>query len=165
MEAMTLQQSAYLAEIVGVFAIVVSLAYLTLQVRQNTRTTRLETVQAINTEFINWMDMLASNQELAELYHRGMVDFQILDATRKVQFTVIISRVFRTFHELHFQWREGALDAAIWKSWTVTFADSMQYPGIQEIWTRRRHQFTEDFQSFVDNLIEAKDTKTYVRLA
>ncbi len=44
METITLEQSPYLAEIVGVFAIVVSLIYLTLQVRQNTRTTRLETV-------------------------------------------------------------------------------------------------------------------------
>ena len=40
MEAMTLEQSAYLAEIVGVFAIVASLVYLGFQVRQNTRTTR-----------------------------------------------------------------------------------------------------------------------------
>ena len=35
MEAMTLEQSAYLAELVGVFAIVVTLAYLAVQVRQS----------------------------------------------------------------------------------------------------------------------------------
>ncbi len=36
MEAITLEQASFLAEIVGVFVIVVSLVYLSLQVRQNT---------------------------------------------------------------------------------------------------------------------------------
>ena len=84
MEAMTLEQSAYLAEIVGVFAIVASLVYLGFQVRQNTRTTRLETVQAISTERNSWMDMIASSRDLAETYHRGTFDFQRLDATQKI---------------------------------------------------------------------------------
>ncbi len=125
METMTLEQTANLAEIFGVFAIVVSLIYLTLQVRQNTRTTRLETVQAINTEFNSWLDMVASNRELAEIYHRGMFDLQSLDATQQIQFTLTISRFLRTAHELYFQWREGAIDTAFWHSWTATFADGI----------------------------------------
>ncbi len=159
MEAITLEQSAYLAEIVGVFAIVVSLIYLTLQVRQNTRSTRLETVQAINTEFVSWMDMIGSNRELTEIYHRGLFDLQSLDVTQRLQFSIALSRLFRTIHELYFQWQEGAVDATIWHSWTATCADVLQYPGFQEIWKTRRHQYGKDFQSFMDNLIEAKDTK------
>ena len=81
MEAITLEQSAYLAEIVGVFAIVVSLVYLALQVRQNNRHTRLESVHAISTEFNTFYDMLASNGELADIFNRGIVDLQSLDAT------------------------------------------------------------------------------------
>ena len=159
MEAMTLEQSAYLAEIVGVFAIVASLVYLGFQVRQNTRTTRLETVQAISTEWNSWMDMIASSRDLAETYHRGTFDFQRLDATQKIQFTFAISRCFRTMHELYFQWREGAMDTAIWQLWVATYTDGMQYPGWQEVWKARKHVFTKEFQSFMDNLIEAKGTK------
>ena len=159
MEAMTLEQSAYLAEIVGVFAIVVSLVYLTLQVRQNTRTTRLETVQAINTEFNSFLDMIASDGAFADIYQRGLFDLQRLDVTQRLQFTVGLSRLFRTVHELYFQWREGAIDAAFWQSWTATVADLLQYAGAQEVWGGRRHHFTKGFQDFMDSLIEAKDTK------
>ena len=68
----------WLAEIVGVFAIVVSLVYLTLQVRQNTRSTRLETVQANSNEYHSWLDTVASNRELADIYLRGLFDFENL---------------------------------------------------------------------------------------
>jgi len=161
METITLEQASLIAEIVGVFVIILSLIYLALQVRQNTRSTRLETVQAISTEFNTWMDMIASNRETAETFHRGMFDFQNLGETGKLQFTFTASRAFRTFHEMYFQWRERALDAEIWQAWTLQIADAMQYPGFQEIWSRRRHHYTEGFQSFVDKLmVESKDTKS-----
>ena len=160
MEAMTLEQSAYLAEIVGVFAIVVSLVYLSLQVRQNTRTTRLETVQTISSEFNNFNDMLASSGELADIYHRGVFDFQSLNTTEQVRFSLLLMRVFRTWYEQYFHWRKGALDAEFWHSRNVQLADAFQYPGWQWVWSARRHQYAKGFQEFIDNLVTAaKDTK------
>ena len=160
MEAITLEQSAYLAEIVGVFAIVVSLVYLALQVRQNNRHTRLESVHAISTEFNTFYDMLASNGELADIFNRGIVDLQSLDATEQVRFTFVITRILRTWHEQYFQWREGAMDDEFWHTWEALLSDAVQYAGLQEIWSRRRHQYTENFQALVDKFIaEPKGTK------
>ena len=119
MEAITLEQTANLAEIFGVFAIVISLVYLALQVRQNTRTTRLETMQVISTEFNNFYDVLASNRELADIWHRGTSDFHSLDTTEQLRFTLAVTRAMRTFHEQYFQWREGVMDAEFWQSWAV----------------------------------------------
>ena len=45
------------------------------------------------------------------------------------------------------------MDAAIWQTWVATMVDAMQYPGFQEVWSRRRHHFTKGFQDFMDNLI------------
>ena len=130
MEAMTLEQSAYLAEIVGVFAIVVSLVYLSLQVRQNTRTTRLETVQTISSEFNNFNDMLASSGELADIYHRGVFDFQSLNTTEQVRFSLLLMRVFRTWYEQYFHWRKGALDAEFWAQPERSISRCLPVPGL-----------------------------------
>ena len=105
------------------------------------------------------MDMIASNRDLAETYHRGLVDFQSLDGTEALRFSVAIARLIRTVHELHFQWRVRAMDASIWHSWVNAVADVSQYPGFQEIWKIRRHQYTQDFQNFMDNHADAKDAK------
>ena len=76
------------------------------------------------------------------------------------QFTFAASRVFRTFHELYYQWHERAMDESVWHAWTAILTDAMQYPGFQEVWVSRRHHYTKDFQDFVDSHIgKAKDAK------
>ena len=127
METITLEQTAYLAEIVGVFAIVASLIYLSLQARQDNRNTRLESVHAMSTEFNSFYDMLASNGDLADIFNRGHVDLQSLDATEQLRFTLVVTRIFRTWHEQYFQWREGAMDDEFWQSWEVLLSDAVQY--------------------------------------
>ena len=149
----------WLAEIVGVFAIVVSLVYLTLQLRQNTRSTRLETVQANSNEYHSWLDTVASNRELTYIYLRGLFDFENLDRGEQAPFAMIITRGYRIFYEQYFQWHEGAMDTAFWQSWSKQVADAIQHPGWREVWTRRKHHYPIDFQGFVDGLMETKDTK------
>ena len=104
--------------------------------------------------------MLASNRELADIWHRGTFDFHSLDTTEQVRFTIAVTRALRTWHEQYFQWREGVMDAEFWQSWAALLSDVMQHPGHREVWLRRKHQFTEGFRGFVDKLIaETKDTK------
>lgn len=45
MEALTLEQAYYIAEIVGVLSIVISLTYVAAQIRQNTMAIRSDTAQ------------------------------------------------------------------------------------------------------------------------
>ncbi len=156
----TLEQASFIAEIAGVLAIVISLVYLALQVGQNTRTTRLESVHAISTEFNNFYDMLASSRELSDIWYRGMFDFHSLDTTEQVRYTLVVTRAMRTWHEQYFQWREGVMDAEFWQSWQALLSDVMQYPGFQEVWTQRKHHYSEGFQSVVDTVVaELKDAK------
>jgi len=160
METITLEQFSYIAEVVASVAVIASLLYVAAQIRQDTRQRRLETIQVISSEFNGWYDTLASNRELAEMWHRGLFDYQSLDATERVQFTLLTVRILRTWHEQYFQWREGVMDADFWQSWVALLEDLIQYPGWKEVWLRRHHQFTKDFQGFVDKLIaETKDIK------
>ena len=48
MEALTLEQAYYIAEIIGVLSIVMSLVYVAVQIRQNTVAIRSDTSQSIH---------------------------------------------------------------------------------------------------------------------
>ncbi len=153
MEAITLEQASFVTAIIGGIAVITSLLYLARQVRRNTRTTHLLTVQAISSEYNNFYDMLASNQELVDIWQRGMFDFQSLDAREKERFTIAVTRVFRNHYEQYFQWHEGAMAADFWQSWVALFADSIQFSGFREVWSRRKHHYPSAFQLYVDKLI------------
>ena len=52
METLTLEQAYYLGELLGVIAVVTSLIYLALQLRQNTLSIRMSNVQALSSQYV-----------------------------------------------------------------------------------------------------------------
>jgi len=149
----TAQLLGNLGEFLGSIVVVATLIYLAIQVRQNTQSTRVETIHEISSGFNNIYDLLASNRELTDIYHRGSFNYQALDETEKLRFTFVVVRMFRIEFEQFLQWREGAVDDDHWRSLSSIFEDAMQLPGFQEVWTRRKHHYTKDFQEVVDKQI------------
>jgi hypothetical protein len=98
---MSIQEWAALAEIVGAIAVVASLAYLAVQIRQNTR----ELVMSIksielaaferNVESGNRIrEMFILNPEISELFSRGRKSYVDLEEIDKLRFGMILSNVF-----------------------------------------------------------------------
>jgi hypothetical protein len=76
----TLEQLAYLAEIIGVVLMVVSLTYLAQQFRQNTEMARVAAAeQGVQRDF-DIVSLLLENKELTEVWVKGESDFESLDA-------------------------------------------------------------------------------------
>jgi hypothetical protein len=61
-----------LAELVGAGAVVLTLIYLSVQLRQNTQAVRNESERGILEDANTWMYKIIENPELAELYRKGM---------------------------------------------------------------------------------------------
>ena len=58
-----------MSELVGAIAVVVTLIYLAVQIRLNTRAIRQDTGHAITGEFRGTFALMAERQDLAELVH------------------------------------------------------------------------------------------------
>lgn len=72
---MTLEQFAYLAQVVGVVLVIVSLVYVARQVRQNTEMARVAAgSQQVQSDFDITGSMIA-NRELAEIWVKGESEF------------------------------------------------------------------------------------------
>ena len=150
---MTLEAFNYIAEIIASIAVIASLLYVGTQIKQNTRSTRLETIRDISSGFNSFYDTMASNRELTDIWHRGAFNYQGLDETEKLRFTFAVVRVFRLEQEQFLQWREGALDGDHWQALSAQYTDAMQLPGWQEVWSRRKHHYIKNFQDYVGKLI------------
>ena len=57
-----------LGELVGAAAVVATLIYLSVQLRQNTRTVKLSSAQAVTEELQAMFSLLSSDQSLAEIF-------------------------------------------------------------------------------------------------
>lgn len=98
---MSVQEWAAIAEIIGAVAVVASLVYLAIQIRQNThelslsvKSTELAAFER-NVEAGNRIrEIFILNPEVSELYARGMKSYADLHGSDKLRFGMVLSNVF-----------------------------------------------------------------------
>jgi len=98
---MSIQEWAAIAEIVSAVAVVASLIYLAVQIRQNThgltmslRSTELAAFER-NVEAGNRVrEIFILNPDVSELYARGLKSYADLDGNDKMRFGMVLSNVF-----------------------------------------------------------------------
>ena len=167
MESLTLEQASYLAEIIGVIAVVISLIYLGLQVKQNTRSMRIQTVHDLSNQFKEAQASIAYDKDMADIYHRGVFNYDQLDPLEQLRFSMLVTSVTRVLDELLFQRAEGAIDESMWQGFITIVEDVFRYPGYHSVYKIRRKQHSREFQQHVDKLIEnysSKDVPLYPEL-
>ena len=135
-----------IGQIVGAFAVVISLIYVAREIRRNARAERLASMDTV----IRWLGELVAHPHLRELYHRGIHDFESLKGADLVGFSMLMDQLFYIYQEMYYQQLEGHLDQRVWDMTEVPLRDINAYPGVQAWWRSRSHWFHEDFAKHVN---------------
>jgi len=77
---MTLLEWGALGELIGGIAIIVSLIYVGLQIKQNTDTLKLSTIHNTMEDFADLYLFPAENSEFADIFFRGLQDINTVPA-------------------------------------------------------------------------------------
>ena len=140
-----------IGEIIGAFAVIVSLVYLAIQVRNQNRETRIASVHEILEGFRTEISVFR-NAEFAELLKKGGADFDSLSATEKIQFVAMIQGPFRFWEEAYLQYKESRLSEKLWHGIHAQMRDFIATSGSKKVWELRGHTYSDDFRTYVDNI-------------
>jgi len=143
---------AAIAELLGAVGVIASLLYLAVQVRQNTRQTRLAAQQATVQELGVALRAQAQDREWAELLSRGIEDLEGLDKVERVQFLSHVGSILRLYESAYLHFKEGTLDSRFWQGFERAITDVIGYPGIRAALALRRHHLNDDFAEHLDFL-------------
>jgi len=147
---MNLDAIGNIGEAVGAVAVVVSLVYLMIQLRQNTRTIRSATYQSIVATAAACNQTLTQNKELARVMRLGGRDPSQLDADEQVQFSFLGLQFFDIFENLYLQHAHGILEEDYWRSRCRSFFGLFDNPGFRDLWSKTKHNYSSRFREFVD---------------
>jgi hypothetical protein len=150
-----LETLANLGEFVGGTFVVVSLVYLALQVRQNTRGLRTENYARALDRISALQSRLSQEAEFTALFSRGVLDVAALSPRERIQFTWALYEAFGSFEFMFHQARDGALPAEVWERWSATVAWWLSFAGTRAWWAARPAPFSASFAAYVDALIAA----------
>jgi len=146
------------AEIIGAVGVIVSLIYLALQVRSNTRAMMAQSARDAVAAMRDFNKSMVEDAELARIFRLGTEGLSNLTEEERGRFGHILFNFFKTAEELHYQYIQETLDPEIWEGWKGIIALLSTSPGFREYWAMRSTFFTPAFRvehdSWTDSGIE-----------
>ena len=160
---MTLEQGAYLADIFGVIVVVVTLIYLSMQVRQGTELLRSESRQALVT---NDVTSLASNFQNADVFAKYVAG-EAMSAEDQLRLSFMFALDLRNREFEYFQYNHGLLDEQTWLAYRHVIAINHSTGRGRVWWDKIGREIVDPaFAKLVDELlVDAKPDDTYKRMA
>ena len=144
-----------IAELIAAFGVIATLAYLALQIKQNTRAMRTASFQSA-TDSLNQANLTAaSSQEISEAIEKSMTGgFDELDPVTKRRYFYLVLSILRVFETAYYQKDNGLLEQESWHRYDHSLRNVMLVSeGFIDWWSNQRFGFTKEFSEYVNEAI------------
>ena len=150
---MTLEQWASLAEVTAAVAVVASLLYVGVQIRQNTRSAKLAAVLAVQDGIGRLEAFIIQDPEFARLLARGRAGDE-LSGDERLRLVIFYRHTLRTWQSAFYHHRSLALDDSIWVPLAKGMASILQNDsGLREQLEREKFILDSSFAEFCERLV------------
>jgi len=144
---------AAIAELIASAGVIVSLIYLAVQIRHQTSENLLSATHELARQINDVFSGVSENSELAEIYLRGIKDYDSLSSVEKVRFSSFFARLMRTMESMYSRHRHNQIYPRIWPGIEESLRDFHNYPGVQIWWTGSSHWYSDEFQTWVSDCV------------
>jgi len=152
-----------ISETIGVSAVILSLIFVGIQIRENNRATMSAMASASIDQTTTWYVELGNNSESSAILYNYFANPNSLTAEQRFQATINLHGLFLVFQNSYYLVQEGTLEQSILHSLTEAIVGIKKQPGFILFWKQRRSIFLDDFQDYVDSVV-ATDREASVGL-
>lgn len=152
-----------IGEVVGAIAVVATLFYFAIQIRNSVASQKAVTADAIYKEWREHQrDTYVSQPHNIELYVRGLKDFEALSAEEKRRFNFILSSEWLFIENLIRQYQYGNVDDDMYEAWMGFFASQITCDGGAQWWQQTKSSFLPAMVELMDTFAEHTTMKKTV---
>ena len=149
----------FVAETIGLIAIVASVAFVGIELRQNTTAVKSATIQAISDQAMYFTVSMATDEHLPrlifEMVVKGTPETELSDEDR-MRMNLVVGSGLRRIENIYRQVEDGVLDRQALKSITFSFYQN-QY--VRDYWALNREFYDPEFALYWDEAL-ADDRET-----
>jgi hypothetical protein len=149
---MTLEQLNILFQLVGTLGVIGSLIFVGLQVRQNTKATRVQVQENMTSGYISVAQVLTDHAEVFTPGNRGNARVvRVVLRCRQADLLRSHLSIFKHFENIHSQRERGFIDQESWTAWSEQILMYFNQPGVKMWWEWRRGNLNPRFRTFVES--------------
>jgi len=134
--------------------VILGLVFLAIQIYQST----LATQATLHLDLVTYgrenAELLASDDELAEIVLRGEEDLTSLSPVERERFLIFTTWRMTVWETAFLNWDTGVVDDRYWNQFDAWYSEMVRSrPGYREWWVETRFAFDPIFREHVDSLV------------
>lgn len=129
--------------------------YLAIQIKHSAQSAQFAAAQSFAEIDNSFVSLINLSSELPDVLHKGANGLSELEGGDTIRFMAFHDQVFVSIHAAYLQWRAGMLDERLWRTFRHALIALLSQPGQKEWWSLRHHWFEEEFQAYVDSVLES----------
>lgn len=145
---------------IGALAVVISLVYLGLQIRQNTRHAQA-VIQESRSSLLCDHSMRIADSHALDAFMRGMAGDTNLTPVEQAQFIFLCRSMFLVSEDHSLQNRVGLLTRDAWNTFVSTVGSAMASCGYRAAWKANRSMFGHEFREFMDEIMRTTPVEAF----
>jgi len=146
-----------IGETVGALAVFLTLIYLAIQIRQNTKAVQAAAIDSANSQVSKIREQIFADAEVANMYRRGNEDPESLNEDDIIRYRLLIHNILLSLSNVITQASVTGLPESTWQVQLPILTRVVATPGGQWFWEAYRHEFEESFRQMIDNLLPSED--------
>jgi hypothetical protein len=140
-----------LGEIAGAIAVVLTLAYLARELRQNSRAVAITVSQSTTSNWNQWSEMLATSPDLADVVVKGNVSDSSLTEAESLRYGAFVQSFFDIAENYHILVLDHQVDKDI-EVLEVIVSRRMTIAGFAHWWEHNSGDYSKEFCEWVEQL-------------
>jgi hypothetical protein len=150
MRKITLSEIGIVAEAIAAVAVVVSLVYLAIQIKQNTIAVQASSYLEIANGVSDFQTLLAENKEVAEVFLRGSEDPEGLTPEESLRFEMLLGQLFVKYDVAVYFYRHQMIDDRAIEPYNRFILALMQAKGVELWWDRSQYYLSESMRDYLN---------------
>lgn len=138
-----------IGELVGSAAVVITIAYLAIQTKSNTKAIQSNAVSQSRLATTGALEAIANGGESAAIYYAGLTDPDSLKKERRVHFDILLTLQVRGSETIFLDNRNGLVPDELWESHWRGQLLALDTRGGREWWQRHQVIVTDAFKDWI----------------
>ncbi len=159
MHAMNWDEIVAISQLVAALGVILSLIFLAIQLRQNTKAVQSSAIQNLVESLSNNAQANVENEYLVPLMLRANAGIETLSEEERVRLHFWFVMAVRRFEGVYFQRRLGFVDAAVTEGFERSHISILASKSGRAWWSTAKEAFASGFISYVDERLSKADAK------
>jgi hypothetical protein len=144
-----------MAELLSTVGVFITLIYLAVQIRQNTRSNRVSAELDCLKLLTDWVGRISESKEKQRLYDMGASGTAVMTPEELRQYIWMIGEFGWIAQSAYIQYRRGDLSPEAWKEFERMQVGMLQNEIAKKWWLNREVPYSAEYVGYIENLRES----------